>query len=73
MKDGDLVRFQAPHWMDLKSEIDHNDACGMPWLMGLLIEYHAWEKVATIAYGGQLVRVQARAVEKAGKKDFSSG
>jgi len=45
----------------------------MPWLMGLLIEYHAWEKVATIAYGGQLVRVQARAVEKAGKKDFSSG
>ena len=37
--------------------------------LGLLIEYHTWEKVATILCQGKLMRVAADHIEKAGKKD----
>ncbi len=40
------------------------------WKIGLLIEYHTWEKIATILCEGKVYRVRASEVEKAGKRDF---
>ena len=66
MKAGDMVRFEAPHWLGGAGlpEVER------PRLVGLLVEYHTWEKMTTIMYEGKIIRVQARLVEKAGKKDF---
>ena len=61
MKSGDMVRFRAPHWLGgagLKEE-------ERPWLVGLLLEYHTWEKIATILYRDEILRVNARVVQKA--------
>jgi hypothetical protein len=66
VKQGDLVRFRAPHWLG-GSGVQESEA---PWLIGLLIEYHTWEKITTIMYEGKILRVQARIVEKAGRKDI---
>jgi hypothetical protein len=64
MKAGDLVRFRpAPAWVD---ELRHGG--NVPWLMGLLIEYHKWEKVATVFYDDRLIRVPARDVQKYGRR-----
>ena len=68
MKTGDMVRFRAPHWLG-GAGLQETEA---PWLIGLLVEYHTWEKIATIMHEGKLIRVQARIVEKAGKKDFEA-
>ena len=46
MKSGDLVRFQ---------KYSHHDE----WRIGLLIEYHTWEKIARILYDGKIVSVRA--------------
>ena len=51
MKAGDLVRFKYT-WSD------HDG-----WKIGLLKEYHTWEKVATIIYEGAEVRVAAGLAE----------
>ena len=69
MKSGDMVRFPAPHWL-WKGFRPKQDLSNCPTLIGLLIEYHTWEKVATVMYEGELIRVAARDVEKAGKQDF---
>ena len=53
MKAGDIVRF-------VKS-ID--DMAYHPWRKGLLIEYHVWEKIATILCDGCIYRVAARDVQ----------
>jgi hypothetical protein len=66
MKAGDMVRFRAPHWLGGAGVYAER-----LWLIGLLVEYHAWEKMATIMYEGEIIRIQARIVEKAGKKDFN--
>ena len=68
MKDGDLVRFRAPYWMGSKSLAVVGELKGSTWLMGLLVEYQAWEKIATIMYEGNILRIPARDVEKCGKK-----
>ena len=47
MKAGDLVRFKYT-WSDHEG-----------WKVGLLKEYHTWEKIATIIYEGKEVRVVA--------------
>ena len=47
MKAGDLVRFKYT-WSDHEG-----------WKVGLLKEYHTWEKIATIIYEGKEVRVMA--------------
>jgi hypothetical protein len=47
MKAGDLVRFKYT-WSD------HGG-----WKVGLLKQYHTWEKIATIIYEGKEVRVMA--------------
>tara|TARA_B100001094_G_C18101323_1_gene755926 strand:- start:807 stop:986 length:180 start_codon:yes stop_codon:yes gene_type:complete len=47
MRGGDLVRFKYT-WSDHEG-----------WKVGLLKEYHTWEKIATIIYEGKEVRVMA--------------
>ena len=56
MKSGDLVRFIHP--LTTSTE----------WKLGLLIEYHKWEKIATVLYDGGLMRISARKVQKFGKR-----
>ena len=68
MKAGDMVRFRSPHWLG-GAGLQESETI---WLIGLLVEYHVWEKMATIMYGGEIIRVQARIVEKAGKKDYEN-
>jgi len=64
VKSGDLIRFRAPHWLGgagLKED-------QRPWLVGLLMEYHKWEKIATILYKDEILRVAARDVQKFGRR-----
>ena len=49
MRAGDLVRFKT----DLAEE----------WKVGLLKEYHTWEKIATIIYSGKEYSVRASLTE----------
>ena len=68
MQSGDLVRFRREVW-PRKKPTD----CGVwDWSIGLLIEYHTWEKVATILHDGKIYRIHASEVEKAGKRDFEN-
>ena len=62
MRAGDMVRFKSKS----KSFFSRSEI----WETGLLIEYHPWEKIATILHEGELLRVRASDVQKAGKKDF---
>jgi len=39
------------------------------WRIGLLLEYHTWEKVGTVLYEGNIYRIRAENIQKAGKKD----
>jgi len=68
MKSGDLVRFRAPHWLG-GAGLKENQR---PWLIGLLVEYHQWEKIATVLYEDELLRIAARNVQKYGKRYFES-
>ena len=61
MKAGDLVRFKV------KSKSFFSRSAS--WEVGLLLEYHKWEKIATVLYQDRIYRVSAHDVEKAGKKD----
>ena len=65
MKAGDVVMFEAPHWLGGAGLPEAE----RPWLIGLLIEYYAWEKIATIMYQEEVLRIPAYKVQKAGKKD----
>jgi hypothetical protein len=66
VKAGDMVRFRLEQWPRRKPS-----DCGMwVWKIGLLVEYHTWEKIATVLHEGKLYRIRASEVEKAGKKDF---
>ncbi len=66
MKTGDLVRFRKEEF-----PVKPGD-CGMwQWKLGLLIQYHTWEKIGTILCEGKLIRVRAEDIQKAGKKDES--
>ncbi len=38
------------------------------WEVGLLIEYHKWEKIATVLYNDELLRLPARDVQKFGRR-----
>ena len=70
MTSGDLVRFKS-----ISTARRHRlfplDSQDGEWRIGLLIEYHTWEKVATVLYRGQTFRMRAEFVQKAGKKDES--
>ena len=63
MKPGDLVRFRAPHRLGgagLEESL-------RPWLVGLLIEHHKWEKMTTVLYDDSLLRIASRDVQKYGR------
>ncbi len=64
MKAGDMVRFRAPHWLGGAGLPEEE----RPWLIGLLIEYHKWEKIATVMYKGELIRIAARNCQKASQE-----
>jgi len=51
MRAGDLVRFK------------YTGAVAEEWKIGLLKEYHTWEKVATILFEGKEIRVAASLTE----------
>ena len=55
MKAGDIVRFHTEHRMTEKID----------WKLGLLIEYHTWEKIARILYKGEIVSVRAEKTQLA--------
>tara|TARA_Y100000592_G_C5426416_1_gene295978 strand:+ start:175 stop:369 length:195 start_codon:yes stop_codon:yes gene_type:complete len=62
MRAGDMVRFKTKS----KSFFSRTEN----WETGLLIEYHTWEKIATILHEGNILRIHASDVQKAGKRDF---
>ena len=64
MKAGDLVRF-TPNDDWRKRDLPN-------WKYGILVEYHTWEKIATVLYKGELLRLRAENVTKAGKKDYQA-
>ena len=63
MKAGDLVRFRSPLHAYV-GDTPHGDK----WEVGLLIEYHKWEKIATVLYDDQVLRIAARDVQKYGRR-----
>ena len=64
MKDGDIVKF--------RDVINHRTEELSEWKVGLLVEYKKWEKIATVLYNGEVRRIRAECVTKAGKKDYES-
>ena len=67
MKAGDLVRFKRYSHHDNR----HSQMTVVfdEWRIGLLLEYHTWEKVGTVLYEGNIYRIRAENIQKAGKKD----
>jgi len=63
MRPGDLVRFKEIIFYG-------NPTTYTNWKIGLLKEYHTWEKIATIIYNGKEIRVAASLSElhKAAKR-----
>ena len=68
MKTGDLVRFKQ---VVVGKDDDPPYSLDGQWRIGLLIEYHTWEKVGTVLYRGKTYRIRAENIQKAGKKDES--
>ena len=70
MRAGDLVRFKK-----LPVIVSEGGTFGFEeadqWVVGLLLEYHTWEKVGTVLYKGKVFRIRAEMLQKAGKKDES--
>ena len=60
MKTGDLVRFRNKYHGRLTND---GKEIYSDWEIGLLIEYHTWEKIATILLGTETVRIAARDVQ----------
>ncbi len=68
MKKGDMVRFRRK----LYPTKSPNDCAVWDIRVGLLLEYHSWEKIATILCEGEIYKIHGRDVQKAGKKDSES-
>tara|TARA_Y100001938_G_C8079088_1_gene427969 strand:- start:1499 stop:1714 length:216 start_codon:yes stop_codon:yes gene_type:complete len=62
MKDGDFVRF--------RDVLNHRTQELSEWKYGVLIEYKSWEKIATVLHNGEVIRMRAEYVTKAGRKDI---
>jgi len=60
MRTGDLVRFRTKYHGSLTSD---GKEIYSEWEMGLLIEYHTWEKIATILQGTTTRRIHASEVQ----------
>ena len=52
--------------------INHRTEELTDWKIGLLIEYKSWEKIATVLHEGEVRRLRAEYVTKAGKKDYEN-
>ncbi len=61
LKAGDMVRFTQVGPYGPQSS----------WTLGLLVEYRAWEKLATVLYEGEILRIAAERVQKAGVTDWN--
>lgn len=62
MKNGDMVKFRdVLNWKT--QELSE-------WKIGLLVEYSSLHKIATVLYKGDVRRMRAQYVTKAGKKDY---
>ncbi len=59
-----MVRFRRVAWGKEKSWTSPTEK----WEVGLLIEYHKWEKIATVLFNDQLLRLPARDVQKFGRR-----
>lgn len=64
MKDGDFVRF--------RNVLNHRTQELSEWMYGVLVEYKSWEKIATVLHEGEILRMRAEYVTKAGKKDIEN-
>tara|TARA_B100000123_G_C25576806_1_gene360883 strand:+ start:18 stop:215 length:198 start_codon:yes stop_codon:yes gene_type:complete len=62
MKEGDIVKF--------RDVISLNPEQLSEWKYGVLVEYVTWQKIATILHEGEIRRMRAEYVCKAGKKDW---
>ena len=60
MRAGDIVRFYTHNTRGTTIE-----GCEPDWKLGLLVEYHKWEKVARILYEGKVVSVRAEKTQLA--------
>ena len=58
MKPGDLVRFRRAA----------DGRFAVNWGVGLIIEYHKWEKVVTVLYNDQVLRIPGKDVQKYGRR-----
>jgi hypothetical protein len=54
MQAGDIVRFRFR---------SHPLCTTGPWMLGLLIEYYKWEKIATVMYEETVYRIRAEDVQ----------
>lgn len=66
MRTGDLVRFKQISAGKYDTPPYSRDS---QWRLGLLVEYHTWEKVGTVLYEGRVYRIRAENMQKAGKRD----
>tara|TARA_E500000331_G_C17243219_1_gene707924 strand:+ start:308 stop:505 length:198 start_codon:yes stop_codon:yes gene_type:complete len=62
MKEGDMVKF--------RDVLNHRTEELTDWKIGLLIEYSKLMKIATVLHEGEVRRLRAEYVSKAGKKDY---
>ena len=60
MQAGDIVRFRNSGLLNHDFPYEYVE---IPWKVGLLVEYHTWEKIATILHDGEVLRVAARNVQ----------
>ena len=75
MKAGDLVRFKPPYYINVVDGVYCTNPRSPGWqtkLIGLLVKYESWEKMAEVFYHGEVFRIAARDVEKAGNRDCES-
>ena len=64
MSPGDIVRF--------KTHLGYPQNHQEEWKLGLLIEYHTWEKIARILYEGNIISIRAENTQLAyrGKEEI---
>lgn len=64
MRAGDMVKF--------RDVINHRTEELTDWKIGLLIEYSKLMKIATVLHEGEVRRLRAEYVTKAGRKDYEA-
>ena len=64
MKAGDMVKF--------RDVLNHRTEELTDWKIGLLIEYSKLMKMATVLHEGEVRRLRAEYVCKAGRKDYEA-